>query len=270
MIDVDHEIAGREPLEQVARDDAPERLRAADTDRSEQLPIRDEREPVRPAGEAPVQASAHERDGTERWGVIDAVDDGDAVPGILEDLGEPRRLIRGEHDPGTVIAPRLDGVRKPTRTSEWQCRFAPPEQIARSTGAAGHGHVRRRFRLPRQLEGPRSDEATLPVARGQVRRLPVLRQLGGLDQFGAALVRLAPQEPGRLGDISGLVDDQQRPRVDVIERGRWRQVRSPDFRSVPDRQRPRLPGELPGDVGGGSQRVVGRALEPGKIAGEPI
>jgi len=92
----------------------------------------------------------------------------------------------------------------------------------------------------------------------------------GLVRATDGLVRLAPQEPGRLGDISGLVDDQQRPRVDVIERGRWRQVRSPDFRSVPDRQRPRLPGELPGDVGGGSQRVVGRALEPGKIAGEPI
>ena len=47
VVDVDHEVAGDEPFEDVARDDPPERPRPADADGSEQLAIGDEGQPVR-------------------------------------------------------------------------------------------------------------------------------------------------------------------------------------------------------------------------------
>ena len=43
VVDVDDEVAGREPLEHVARHDPAERLRTADADGAEQLAVGDER-----------------------------------------------------------------------------------------------------------------------------------------------------------------------------------------------------------------------------------
>src|SRR5439155_5637449 len=56
VIDVDDEVAGREPLEDVPGHDAPERLRPAHADVAEELAIRDERQALGPAVEAAVQA----------------------------------------------------------------------------------------------------------------------------------------------------------------------------------------------------------------------
>ena len=61
VVDVDHEVARRQPLEDVARDDPSQRTRPADADRAEQLAIRDEREPVGPTDEPAVEASIDER-----------------------------------------------------------------------------------------------------------------------------------------------------------------------------------------------------------------
>ena len=66
VVDVDDEVAGRQALEDVARDDPPERLGAADADGPEELPVGDDDEAVRPAGEAGVQAAPDERDGARR------------------------------------------------------------------------------------------------------------------------------------------------------------------------------------------------------------
>ncbi len=122
------------------------------------------------------------------------LDDGDRVAGLAEDVGEARRLVGGEHDPGAVGSPGLDGLGESTGTTGRQDRLPPAERIARRQPAAGHRGVLGRHRFPGQLERPRGDEAALPVARRQVGRRPVLRQLAGLDQLRATLVGLAPQE----------------------------------------------------------------------------
>ena len=119
VVDVDDEVAGRQALEDVARDDAPQRPRPADADGPEQLAVGDEGQPVRAAGEAAVQAAIDERDGPGRRGGLDPLDDRDRVPGLLEELREARRLVRGQDDPGAVRPPALDGIddaRPPDRT----------------------------------------------------------------------------------------------------------------------------------------------------------
>ena len=62
VVDVDDEVARRQPLEDVAGHDAPERLRPADADGAEQLAVGDEDEAVRAALEAAVEAPLDERD----------------------------------------------------------------------------------------------------------------------------------------------------------------------------------------------------------------
>src|SRR5690606_20589541 len=70
MIDVDDEVAGRQALDDVAWDEAAERLGAPDADVAEQLAVGHEDEAVGPAGEAAVQAPLDEdyRAGGRRLG----------------------------------------------------------------------------------------------------------------------------------------------------------------------------------------------------------
>ena len=105
----------------------------------------------------------------------------------------------------------------------------PPDAIATSAGGSD-SQVSSRVRD--------ADQPALPVARREVGRGPVLGQLPGLDELGAPLVGLAPQELGGLGDVAGLVEDEQRARVDVVEAGRGREVGGPDLGRVADGQRP--------------------------------
>ncbi len=266
MIDVDDEIARRQPFEDVARHDPPQGLRSANADRAEELAVGDEGDAVRAATEPAVQAPADERDRTGRRRLLKSIDHGDAVPGLIEDLGQAGCLVRREDDPGAVLPPGFDRIRQPAGAAERQRRLPPAEQVAGAAGAGGHRDVRGRFRLPGQLEGPRRDQAALPVARRQVGQRPVLRQLPGLDQLGSALVRLAPEEPGRLGDIARLVEDEDRSRIEVVEAGRRSEVGGPNLGRVAHRKRPRRIGVR----SVGPQRVVGRALEPRQVGREPL
>ena len=114
-----------------------------------------------------------------------------------------------------------------------------------------------RLRFPRQLERPAGDEPGLPRPRPDVRRRPVLRQLAALDQLGAPLVGLAPEEVGGLGDVAGLVEDEERVGRDVVEAARRGEERRPDLRGVADVQGPRRLARLePLEVGGEALRQL--------------
>ena len=263
---MDDEIARRQALEDVARDDPTQRLRSTNTDRAEELAVGHEGDAVRTAAEAAVEASTDERDGAGRRRRLDPIDDRHAVAGLVEDLGKPRRLIRREHDPGAILAPRLDGIREATRATQRQRRLAPAEQVARAAATRGHRDVARRFGLPGQLQGPRGNQPGLPVTRWQVAQRPVLGQLASLHQLGPPLIGLPPQERRSFGDVARLIEHEDRARVDVVETRRRGEVGGPDLGGVADREGPRR-------LGGttvGSQRVVARPLEPGKVPGEPL
>ena len=49
-----------------------------------------------------------------------------------------------------------------------------------------------------------------------------------------SLVRLAPQEVGGVGEVTGLVEHEQGPRRQVVEAGRRRQQPGPELRRVAD------------------------------------
>src|SRR3954471_15559137 len=99
MVDVDDHVPGREPLEQVARDDPSHRLGSPNPDAAEQLAIRDQGEAVGAALEPAVEAALDEGDRARRRRLADPTDDADGVARLAEELGEPRRLGRGEEDP---------------------------------------------------------------------------------------------------------------------------------------------------------------------------
>ncbi len=105
VVDVDDEIAGREPLEDVPRDDPTHRLRTADPDGAEQLAVGDEGDPVRPADEPAVQAPVDEGDRAGRRRDVEPAHGGDRPPGLAEQLRQPRRLVRGEDDPVALLGP---------------------------------------------------------------------------------------------------------------------------------------------------------------------
>ena len=159
---------------------------------------------------------------------------------------------------------RVDRLGEARRPTERQHRLAPAEQVARALAARRHRHARRWLRFPRQLERPRPDEPALPVARREVGRRPVLRQLAGLHELGPPLVGLAPQEVGGLGEVARLVEHEERAGIDVIERGRGRQLGGPDLGRVADRHRPGCAGR------DRAERVVRRALEAGEVRPEPL
>ena len=106
MVDVDDEVAGGQPLEDVARDDPAQGPRPADPDGPEQLPVGDDDEPIGAAFEAAVEAALDEDDRAGRGRVHDPLDDADRVAGLAEDVGETRRLVAGEDDPRAFARPR--------------------------------------------------------------------------------------------------------------------------------------------------------------------
>ena len=161
VVDVDDEVARRQPLEDVARDDPPQGPRPADPDGPEQLAVGDEGEAVRAAGEAAVEAPLDERDGAGRRRLPHPADDGDRVAGLAEQVGETRRLVRGEDDPGAVARasarpPRRAGRARPGG----QDRLAPAERVAR----------RQRRRGPSRRPRAASDSQVSSSVRDATRR----------------------------------------------------------------------------------------------------
>ena len=116
------------------------------------------------------------------------------------------RTIRAPSD-----APTLEGLGEPPGPRRRDDRLAPAEEVARRQPAGRHRRTRREdaLRFPGQLQGPRADQAALPVPRPEVGDRPILGQLAALDQLGAPLVGLPPQELGGLGQVGGLIEDQQ-------------------------------------------------------------
>ena len=145
VVDVDDEVAGRQPLQDVARHDPAKRLGSPDPDRPEQLAVRDEDDAVRPADEPAVEAAADERDRPGRRRLGDPVDDRDRVTGLAEQLGEPRRLVRGEDDPARrPRASRRPRRRRPAarpngRTGSRQPKRSPDESAPRAIAASVGG-----------------------------------------------------------------------------------------------------------------------------------
>src|SRR6185295_5679322 len=151
------------------------------------------------------------------------------MAGLLEELREARRLVAGEDDPGAIVRPALDGLRDRRGPGRRELRLAPPERVARAEPARRQGLGIGELGLPGQLQRPAADEAALPLARAEVRRWPVLRQVAALDQLRAALVGLAPEERGGLGDLARLVEDEEGRRIEVVEAGRRGEVGGPDL-----------------------------------------
>ena len=219
------------------------RLRPADADGSEELPVGDEREAVRAARRTrrsgcARRAATRARRRRAREACTTAAG-WPASPSSSARRGawSQARTIRApvvcaSGRPPSRAAPtrrRQPGSRQPNRSPE----LRPPAAIAVSCGAP----------TPRSARASGAAQPRLPVAR---RRGTSTGQSFGSSpasiELGAALVRLAPQELGRLGEVAGLVEDEQRRRVEVVER------RSPapgdagpDLGRVAHVERPRRP-----------------------------
>ena len=144
-----------------------------------------------------------------------------------------------EHDARPLAQPVLDAVDQALRPARRQHRLAPAEQVARGQALRREGHPGRlaRLGLPGELQRPRAVEPRLPVARREEGLRPVLGQLALLHELSVALLGLAPQEVGGLGEVAGLVEDEQGGRVEMVEaRGRGDEPR-PHLRRVARGQR---------------------------------
>ncbi len=265
VIDMDDQIARRQALEDVPRDDATHRLGPPDADVAEQLAVRDEDQAVRTAGEAAVEAALHEDDGAGRWRLGDGRGDAGRVARLREELGQARRLIGGDDDAPSRISggvrgqPALDRRAQLRRPARRQGRLAPAERVPGRESSARDRRVRGSLRLPGQLDRPRGKEPRLPGAPPEERFRPGLRQVAGPDQLLPPLVRLSPQELAGLGEVSRLVEDEQRARIDVIQCGVRSEDRGPDFGRIADGGGPRAARHrLP--VAGQATEVVGEAL----------
>ena len=210
VVDVDDEVAGRQALEDVARDDPPHRLRPADADGPEQLAIGDERETVRAAVEAAVQAALDERDRAGRRG-LRRVDDRRGVAGLLEQLREARRLVAGEDDPRRR---RPASARRPRRSRRaaagGQLRLAPAEQVAGAQAARGERRPVGRAPTPRSARASGRRRAGVFQSRGP-------RYVDG-QSFGRSPLSISSarrssawrhRNVGGLGDLAGLVEDEE-------------------------------------------------------------
>jgi hypothetical protein len=268
VVDVDDEVARRQPLEDVARNDPSEGLRPPDPDRPEQLAVRDEDEAVRATLEPAVEAPLDQGHAARRWR-LRGVDDGRRMAGLIEQLRETRRLVGGEDDPQPLLLPAGDRTADCRRTARGQNRLAPTEYVARAQPASGERDRLRRLRLPRQLERPARDEPRLPRPRPDVGRWPVRRQVAAVDQLGPALVGLAPEEVGRLGDVAGFVDDEQRVLRHMVQPGRRCEEGCPHLRGVADVQRAGCGrrGRRPPDRAG---RTRSGSLEPLEVGGQAL
>ncbi len=162
--------------------------------------------------------------------------------------------IRPARSPGTL------GSRQPNRSPE----LSPPPAIA-SDGS--DSQVSSSVRAP--------SSRAFQSRGGRYVCGPVLRQVAGRDEVGLALVGLAPQERAGLGQVAGLVEDEERAGFDVVEPGRRADDRGPDLGGVAGVERSRR----------GSGRVRDRccragrprtararlhALEAGEVGREPL
>ena len=203
--------------------DAAHRLRPPDAHAAEQLAVGDHREAVRASLEAAVEAPLDQRDGSRRRRLRDPADDPDGMPGLAQELGEARRLVRHEHDARPLAQPVLDAVDQALRPARRQHGLPPAEEVARRQALRRVGHPLRlaRLGLPGELQGPRAVEAGLPVPRREEGLRPVPGQLALLHQLAVAFLGLAPQEVGGLREVARLVEDEQGAGVEVVEaRGR--------------------------------------------------
>ena len=168
--------------------------------------------------------------------------------------------------PAVLAEPALDGFRDPRAASRREHRLAPPEQVAGRLPAARDRAGR--LRLPGELERPRTEQPALPVARREERRGPVPRQLVRPEEVRAPLVRLAPQELGRLAEVARLVEDEERLGPEVVEGRRRGEERRPDLGRVADGRGARFAAG-PGPCRIGSLRIR-RSGEPLEVVREAL
>ena len=110
--------------------------------------------PSGPPTKPPLRLRSIERDRAGRRRLAHPPDDRDRVAGLAEQVGQPRRLVRGEDDPGVVGPPRLDGLDEATGTAGRQDGLAPAERVARRERRRGPS------RRPRAGPTPRSARAS--------------------------------------------------------------------------------------------------------------
>ena len=147
---------GVEPLEDVARDDPPHRLRPADADRPEQLAVGDEGEAVRAADEAAVEAALDRA----RWRRAAAPPRPDRRPptgwpasprssasrGAWSEARTIRAPSARQRSTASTSRPARPGGRTGSRQPNRSPEDSAPRAIAASSGGIG---------LPGQLERPR-------------------------------------------------------------------------------------------------------------------
>ncbi len=127
-----------------------------------------------------------------------------------------------------------DPAAAPARASRTGRRWSGSSRRTPSLGGA-------RLGLPGELERARAVETALPVARREIRRWPVLGQIAGLDHLRVPLVGLAPQEVGGVGEVAGLVEDEEGRRVEVVEAGAGGDEARPDLGGIAGGERAALP-----------------------------
>ena len=155
VVDVDDEISGRQPLEDVAGDDPAEGLGPPDPDGTEQLAVGHEDEAVRAALESAVEASLDERDGSGRRG-LRGVGHATAWPASSSSARRgawsDARTIRRPSSCQPSTAPPIAAARPAGRTGSRQPKTSPEPARAPPTRPT------RAARLPGQLERAARDQ----------------------------------------------------------------------------------------------------------------
>ena len=213
VVDVDDEVARGQPVQDVAGHDAAHGPGPPNPDGAEELAVGDQDEPVGTSGEAAVEAPTDERSGAGTGSLRDPVDRRGRHVLLGQQLGQAGRLIRCQDDSSTFVRPARDRLRQPRGPGRRQRRLSPAEKVAHRRSAAGR---RGSLGFPGELQSPSSQEAALPLARTQVGLRPLLGQIVSGHELIAALLRLAPQEVGRVGDLGRLVEDEERPGGNVV------------------------------------------------------
>ena len=143
--------------------------------------------------------------------------------GVAQELGQARRLVRREHDPGALRAPAVDRRRERPDRRRRQDRLVPAERVAARRRAVG-------LALPGQLERARLDaaRASSRAARGRPPASPwaarparssSARRSSACDHRNSAAAAMS----------SGLVEEPDGI-AEVVERRRGREVAAPRSR----------------------------------------
>jgi hypothetical protein len=172
VVHVDDEVSRGQPFQDVPRNDAPQSLGSAHANRTEELAVGNQGEPVGTAGEAAVQAPADQ--GARPWSgrLRQAIDHGGGKLLLGQQVGQARSLVGGQDDSVALARPARNGLGQALGPGGRQRRFTPAEEIAHGRPAAGR---RSGFRFPRQLQGSPAQQPPLPFALTQVRLGPVFR-----------------------------------------------------------------------------------------------